>query len=49
MKAHHNEYSTKSVKLLKKLNLNKKEEISNKNNSDLSFPKIKYIKNLKKI
>ena len=48
MKVHHNEYSTKSVKLLKKLNLNKKEEISNKNNSDLSFPKIKYIKNLKK-
>ena len=48
MKVYYNEYSTKIVSVLRKPNINKKEDISIKNNSDTSFPKIKIIKNLKK-
>lgn len=51
MKVQHNECLTKSLKMTKKENLNKKEDITIKiklNKTDFSFSKMKCIKNLKK-
>ena len=48
MKATHNDSSNKSVKVIKKIKLNKKYDFSTKNNSDISSPKLHCIKNLKK-
>ena len=48
MKENHNDYSTRSVKILKRININKKDYFSKQNNSDINFAKLKCIKNIKK-
>ena len=48
MKVNNNDYSNKSIKYIKRINLNKKCNNSSSNKTNISSPKLKPIKNLKK-